>query len=147
MKEVESIPGTIGLEPVQAVELIETLIDSKKLGSIVGSPAEFKPLIVLGDHLYLQKMFYLENRFVDTLRQRFEATIETATTPSPSVRWPTCSIVRGRGNGKPLTLTIEQALAVRTATRHPMTIIGGLGTGKTTIVLSPCALAQAGCDV
>ena len=40
-------------------------------------------------------------------------------------------------NGQALTLKDEQVSAVRTATRHPMTIIsGGPGTGKTTIVLS-----------
>ena len=137
LKEVESIPGTIGLEPVQAVELVETLIDSKKLGSIVGSPAEFKPLIVSGDHLYLQKMFYLENRFVDTLRQRFEAKIETYDDTVIERALADVLDRPGLRNGKPLTLTIEQASAVRLATRHPMTIIsGGPGTGKTTIVLS-----------
>ena len=76
LKGIEPVPGTIGLEPVQAVELIETLIDSQRLGAVVGRPEEFKPLIVSGEHLYLQKMLYLEDQFVEVLRHRLDAGIE-----------------------------------------------------------------------
>ena len=44
--------------------LIDTLVDSRRLGSIVGGPEEFTPLIITGRHLYLQKMLRLEDRFV-----------------------------------------------------------------------------------
>ena len=67
LKGLEPMPATAGLEPVHAVELIETLIDSNQLEAIVGGAEEFKPLIVSGDHLYLQKMYYLEDRFVEVI--------------------------------------------------------------------------------
>ena len=47
-----------------------------RLGAVVGTPDEFKPLIVSGDHLYLQKMLYLEDRFVEVLRHRLDTEIE-----------------------------------------------------------------------
>jgi hypothetical protein len=61
LKRITPTSGTISLEPVQVVELIETLIDSHRLGTVVGRAKEFKPLIVCGDYLYLQKMLYLED--------------------------------------------------------------------------------------
>ena len=94
-------------------------------------------MIVSGDHLYLQKMFYLENRFVETLRHRLEAEIETYADDLIEHALADVLDRPGLRNEKPLALTNEQALAVRAAMRHPMTIIsGGPGTGKTTIVLS-----------
>jgi exodeoxyribonuclease V alpha subunit len=137
LKGIEPVPATISLEPVQAVELIETLIDSHRLGAVVGSPEEFKPLIVAGEYLYLQKMLYLEDRFVEVLRHRLDARapahdesqVEHAlrdVLDRPAVR-----------DGRPLILKDEQASAVRAAVHHPMTIIsGGPGSGKTTIILS-----------
>jgi exodeoxyribonuclease V alpha subunit len=137
LKGIAPVPGTTGLEPVQAVELIETLIDSHRLGAVVGTAAEFKPLIISGDHLYLQKMLYLEDRFVEVLHHRLyaeiqecdEAIVERAlrdVLERPAVR-----------NAHALTLKDEQISAVRAAIRHPITIIsGGPGSGKTTIVLS-----------
>jgi exodeoxyribonuclease V alpha subunit len=137
LKDTEPKPGTIGIEPAQAVELVETLIDTHKLEAIVGGPDEFKPLIISGDHLYMQKMLYLENRFVATLRHRLEAEIETY--DDGIIERALCDVLDrpGSRNGQALTLTHEQTSAVRAAMRHPMTIIsGGPGTGKTTIVLS-----------
>ena len=51
------------------------MIDSGRVGTIVGTAGEFKPLIVVGEYLYLQKMLHLENRFVDVLRRRLDAAI------------------------------------------------------------------------
>ncbi len=137
LREIEPSQATLHVDAVQAVELIETLIDSHRLDTVVGSTEEFKPLVISGDHLYFQKMLYLEDRFVEGLRQRLddetternELIIERAlrdVLKRPAVR-----------DGQALTLTDEQVSAVRAVTHHPMTIIsGGPGTGKTTIVLS-----------
>jgi exodeoxyribonuclease V alpha subunit len=137
LKGIESAADRSDVEPVAAVELIETLIDSQRLTAVVGSAQEFKPLIVAGDHLYLQKMFYLEGRFVDVLGHRLTADVETYdearidravrdVVGRPSAR-----------NGHTLALKDEQVAAVRIAMLNRMTIIsGGPGTGKTTIVLS-----------
>ena len=47
-----------------------TLIDKGSLESIMGQPGSFKPLIDAGSHLYLQKMFELENRFTGALKAK-----------------------------------------------------------------------------
>ena len=137
LRGLEPTVATLNIEPVQAVELIETLIDSHRLGAIVGGTEEFKPLVISGDHVYFQKMLYLEDRFVEVLCHRLdgeihdcdEAIVERAlrdVLERPAVR-----------DGQDLTLNDEQISAVRAVTHHPMTIIsGGPGTGKTTIVLS-----------
>ena len=137
LRGIEPSSATLYIKPEEAVELIETLIDSHRLGAVVGSTEEFKPLIISGEHLYLQKMLYLEDRFVKVLRQRQESEIEEcdAVIVERALR-----DVLGRPavrDGLALTLTGEQLSAVRAVTRHSMTIIsGGPGTGKTTIVLS-----------
>jgi exodeoxyribonuclease V alpha subunit len=137
LKDIEHAPGAIGLEPVQAVELVETLIDSQRLGAVVGLHDEFKPLVVSGDHLYLQKMLYLENRFVEVLRHRLDAAIEEYDDAIVERALRDVLDRPGSRDGQPLTLTTDQELAVRAATRYPLTIIsGGPGTGKTTIILS-----------
>ena len=133
LKDIEPVPGAIGLEPAQAVELI----DSHRLGAVVGLHDEFKPLVVSGEHLYLQKMLYLENRFVDVLRHRLDAAIEEYDDAIVERALRDVLDRPGSRNGQPLTLTTDQELAVRAAIRHPLTIIsGGPGTGKTTIILS-----------
>ena len=137
LKGQDPPPPALRLEAVQAVKIIEKLVDSQRLGSIVGSAGEFKPLVVSGPYLYLQKMLHLEDRFVAVLRRRLgaagpeygEAAVEHAlrdVLERPASR-----------RGQAVNLTGEQEAAVRAAARHPMTIIsGGPGTGKTTIILS-----------
>ena len=105
--------------------------------AIVGRADEFKPLIVSGPYLYLQKMFYLEDRFVDTLRRRLDADI--AECDEARVEQSLRDVLDRSGfrNGQAMRLRDEQESAVRLAARYPMTIIsGGPGTGKTTVVLS-----------
>jgi exodeoxyribonuclease V alpha subunit len=137
LQGVQSSPDTGGMSPVQAVELVETLIDTHRLGTLIGSPEEFKPLIVSGEHLYLQKLLSLENRFVEVLNHH----LATGTMFSDDVDMEQAlRDVLARPvfrNGQPVRLTDEQESAVRSCARSPLTIIsGGPGTGKTTIVLS-----------
>ena len=88
-------------------------------------------------HLYLQKMLYLEDRFVEVLHHRLDGEIETYDEANVERALRDVLDRPVLRNGQPLTLKDEQVTAVRAATRHPMTIIsGGPGTGKTTIVLS-----------
>lgn len=52
------------------MKLAESLIEEGRVAAIVGGPEDFKPLIVDGPYLYLQKMRALEERFADALRRR-----------------------------------------------------------------------------
>ncbi len=137
LKGQDPVPPPLRLEAVQVVKIIEKLVDSKRLGTIVGSAGEFKPLVVLGPYLYLQKMLHLEDRFVAVLQRRLEAV---------GPEYDAAAVEHALGDvlerpalrrGQAVNLTGEQEAAVRAAVRLPMTIIsGGPGTGKTTIILS-----------
>jgi exodeoxyribonuclease V alpha subunit len=126
-----------GLNAAGAVTLADGLIDQGRVAAIVGGPEDFKPLIVDGPYLYLQKMRALEERFADALRRRIDGDdtgwpeVEVSAAVHDVERRPA---VRDR---LPLPLSDDQLAAVRTAASHRLTVIsGGPGTGKTTIVVS-----------
>lgn len=132
--EGEAIPG---LDASLAVTLADELVDGRRVAAIVGGPEDFKPLIVEGPYLYLQKMRALEERFARSLRRRLGG---------DEGGWPETDVVAAvadvvdrppvRG-GIPLPLSDDQLAAVRVAARHRLAVIsGGPGTGKTTIVVS-----------
>ena len=98
-RRIELVKGLIGgvepkvksenlADPAQAIQLMDTLIESGRLGAIVGSEDEFKPLIVTNEHLYLQKMLNLENRFADVMHRRLEAELPG---------WPEDEVERAAG--------------------------------------------------
>ena len=134
LEEEGPIPG---LNASTAVTLADGLIDDGRVAAIVGGPEDFKPLIVDGPYLYLQKMRALEERFADALRRRIEG--DDAGWPEAEVSAAVRDVegrpaVRDQG---PLPLSADQVAAVRTAASHRLTVIsGGPGTGKTTIVVS-----------
>jgi len=137
LAEPPSVDGLDPLLPDRAAELMKTLIDSNRASALVGTTNDFKPLIVAGDHLYLQKMLHLENQLVAVLRRMIgtkppgwtDQAIDTAlrdVLDRPVVR-----------EERAVALTDEQCEAVRASLQSNATIIsGGPGTGKTTIVLS-----------
>jgi exodeoxyribonuclease V alpha subunit len=125
------------LDETGAVEAGDRLIASGRAAAVVGVAGEFKPLIVAGPHLYLQKMHALEERFAAALRPRCTGTVpewddETAEQALRDVQG-----TPALHNGRPVSLSAEQADAVRAALRYPLAVIsGGPGTGKTTVVVS-----------
>jgi exodeoxyribonuclease V alpha subunit len=125
-------------ETARQCEAIRALIGAGRLALIAGAAAtDFKPLIVAGEHVYLQKMLHLEDQLVAGIRARRDARIP---------RWPEAEVAAATrdvlarptsGRKGPIALTSEQREAVHTAVNNPLTVIsGGPGTGKTTIVLS-----------
>ena len=123
--------------PSQAVDADR---DHDRLGpgrTIIGTAGEFKPLVVDGEYLYLQKMLHLENRFVEALRRRLEAAIPAWSPEVSEEHCATCWCGLVYRDGSPVALATEQMAAVRRRCNIPITIVsGGPGTGKTTIVLS-----------
>jgi exodeoxyribonuclease V alpha subunit len=125
------------VNPTEAIDLMETLVESGRLGAIVGSETEFKPLIVADGHLYLQKMLHIENRFTEVLRRRMEA--EIADWPPRQVERALADVVARPSvrNGQSIRLLDDQQSAVLAAARSSIAVVsGGPGTGKTTIVMS-----------
>jgi len=125
------------VDPVQAAELMENLVDSGRAGALIGAGDAFKPLIIAGPHLYLQKMLHLEDRFVDVLRRRLAAEIPgwSQEHVEAALR-DVCARPTVRAE-QTIELEDEQQAAVRVALHYPVTIVsGGPGTGKTTIVVS-----------
>jgi exodeoxyribonuclease V alpha subunit len=117
--------------------LMAELAEPGRASTLIGDPADFKPLVVAGDHLYIQKMLHLESELVAALRRKLEERAQD---------WRERAINDALGDvvarpptakGHPLKLTDEQREAVRASVRSPIAIIsGGPGTGKTTIVVS-----------
>ena len=119
------------------MKVADELIDSGHVSAVVGVAGDFKPLVVAGSHLYLQKMHALEHQFATSLLGRMtelgpewdekaaaEAVREVK--DHPAVR-----------EAKPIPLSDDQVAAVGTAVRFHLAVIsGGPGTGKTTIVVS-----------
>ena len=116
--------------------LMERLFTSDS-SMIIGHAGSFKPLVIAGSYLYLQKMLQLEDQFVEVIRHRLSI---------PILGWPEQEIDRALSdvltrpvshNTRSIILESEQQEAVRSAVCYPMTIIsGGPGTGKTTIIVS-----------
>jgi len=125
------------VDPVQAAELMEALVDSGRASALIGAADAFKPLIVAGPHLYLQKMLHLEDRFVAAIHRRLAADIPgwSEEQVEAALR-DVCARPTVRAE-QPIELEDEQQAAVREALHYPVTIVsGGPGTGKTTIVVS-----------
>jgi exodeoxyribonuclease V alpha subunit len=140
-KLLKNIKPTTGLDTlvdsVKAIKLMETLIESGRAHVLIGTADEFKPLINTASHLYFQKMLYMEDRFVATMRGRLTAEIPG---------WS-----QGRVNGalhdvcsrpmihaeRVINLEVEQQETVKVVVRYPVTVIsGGPGTGKTTMIIA-----------
>ncbi|WP_406699287.1 exodeoxyribonuclease V subunit alpha [Singulisphaera sp. Ch08] len=129
----------LGLDAAKAVATADALIAERRVDAIVGGPEDFKPLIVDGPFLYLQKMRALEERFAEALRRRIKGDADGAGWPEAEVSAAVLD-VEGRPavrDGKALPLSHDQLAAVRVAASHRLAVIsGGPGTGKTTIVVS-----------
>jgi hypothetical protein len=61
------------LGPAEATKLMQDLVNSGQLGAIVGGAEDFKPLVLCGNYLYLQKMLRLEDQFVKAMSHRLTA--------------------------------------------------------------------------
>jgi exodeoxyribonuclease V alpha subunit len=113
------------------------MIDSGRASTIIGTSTDFKPLIVDGPYLYLQKMLHLENRFVEALRRRLDTAIPAWSDEATEEALRDVLARPVHRNGSPVALASEQEAAIRAAVQYPITVVsGGPGTGKTTIVLS-----------
>jgi exodeoxyribonuclease V alpha subunit len=129
----ESMP----LEPARLLGCADRLIDSGRAGLVVGQAGEFKPLIVSGAYLYLQKMHELEVRFAASLRRRLSRAGSDWTEDEMSRVMSAIHDRPGVRAGTPIVLSPDQTAAVRAALRFRLAVIsGGPGTGKTTIVVS-----------
>jgi exodeoxyribonuclease V alpha subunit len=134
---VKPISGCDRLEPARAAHLMESLIDSGSADVVIGHAGSFKPLIIAGSYLYLQKILQLEDQFVEVIRRRLSATVQDWS--DEQINRALCEVLSRpvNHNTGSIVLESEQREAVRVAVRNPMTIIsGGPGTGKTTIIIS-----------
>jgi exodeoxyribonuclease V alpha subunit len=134
---VKPISGCDRLEPARAAHLMESLIDSGSADVVIGHAGSFKPLIIAGSYLYLQKILQLEDQFVEVIRRRLSATVQDWS--DEQINRALCEVLSRpvNYNTGSIVLESEQREAVRVAVRNPMTIIsGGPGTGKTTIIIS-----------
>ncbi len=131
-----------GWAPDQILTDIHNLLANNRAPSVIGQPADFKPLIVSGQHLYHQRMLHNETHLVEILAKRLEQPFRTLDS-SPDLRTIRTALddilahAPQRADGQAMTLNTEQQYGVLTALHAPLSIItGGPGTGKTSIVVS-----------
>jgi exodeoxyribonuclease V alpha subunit len=133
---ITPVPGFEPLDRARVAELTEKLLTSSA-GIAIGHAGSFKPLIIAGSYLYLQKMLQLEDRFVEVIRRRLSAPVQGWS--EQQIDRAICDVLSRpvSHNTGSIVLENEQQEAVRAAVSYPMTIIsGGPGTGKTTIIVS-----------
>ena len=106
---------------------LEKWIEALQASTVVGSPQQFRPLVLCGDgRLYLHRYWEYEDRIARALQDRVEAEVGIDE-DRLSDAWQKLS--------SRMTMSSEQATAAVAATMRGLTVLsGGAGTGKTTIV-------------
>src|SRR5690554_1914652 len=124
-----------GWAPDQILTDIHNLLADNRAPSVIGQPADFKPLIVSGQHLYHQRMLHNETHLVEILAKRLEQPFRTLDS-SPDLHTIRTALddllahAPQRADGQAMTLNTEQQYGVLTALHAPLSIItGGPGTG------------------
>ncbi len=108
------------------IERIVRLLEDGGASAVIGREVEdYKPLVLLGEHVYVQRLLFLERRIADHFARHVG--VLRAVDVDAAVK----DVLDGS------VLSDEQRHAVKRAATQPLTIIsGGPGTGKTSIVVS-----------
>ncbi len=116
------------------------LLAAGKLDALVGAPGDYKPLIVEDDAIYHQRMLHYEEELVEALSRRLTEQVPGVLDPEAS---PDAQLAALRGAlgqvvaSSPVTLTGEQQAAILLAASSPLAlVVGGPGTGKTSVIVS-----------
>ncbi len=148
-------PLPLPMDADALIDLIHHVLSEQKAPTVIGGPADYKPLLFVPPFVYQQKLWDYESRFAKRFTQLLG---RPATTIDADHLTEVLAILRQHPpmHGKTaLKLSAEQEYAVLTAIHSPVTLIsGGPGTGKTSIVifilrllthlgLSPQAIALA----
>jgi exodeoxyribonuclease V alpha subunit len=137
LARVQSADESSKVDPSAVATLMMELIERDRASALIGRACDFKPLVVVGDYLYLQKMLHLENRFVSALRSKLDAGVPGWQERDIDLALSNVLDRPPKAKGHSPKLNDEQREAVRAAVQSAVTIIsGGPGTGKTTIVVS-----------
>lgn len=142
--------GSEGLEDLlpkldaapEDLKAVRELLEQARTGAgpaagLIGAPGDYKPFVIDGGSLYLQRMRYFEDRLVESLRERMAAPATAFDEARAREALDEVMRVAPVMSGKPVALSDEQREAVLTALREPFTVVsGGPGTGKTSIVVS-----------
>lgn len=121
---------------------IQWVLEQRRARTLIAeSPDAYTPLVLVGDHLYLQRMLRLEERLVSAIVAR-----ATGGEPVPEAHLEDVLARPAFAEDRPVTLSEEQRSAVARALGANLLVIsGGPGTGKTSIVVAILrALVRAG---
>jgi exodeoxyribonuclease V alpha subunit len=128
---------------------IADLVRPGRCAFVIGQrPDERKPLLYLEPSLYHQRIHHAENRLAEHLARL--CTQPDSTAPGAAALKAAIDDVAARPSfldGRAISLSPEQRLAVETAVGSRLAVIsGGPGTGKTSIVVTILrVLARVGC--
>lgn len=131
------LPPGLPIAPREVLARIHALLDAGMLTALVGEPEDYRPLVLDGDAVYPQRLWFYEGRLAQALAMRLgqqRASVET--THVGRALAEVLGTARGAAGGQ-LSLTSEQQYAVLSAVHAPLTLItGGPGTGKTSVIVS-----------
>lgn len=125
------------IDPARAYEEIEHLLKDRQAGQVIGGPESYKPLILESAYLYHQKLFRLEQLFVENILRRLVRRPPLIEVKSHADYWQAVQARPAVLGGKTIAFNAEQQHAVLTSLRSGFTVIlGEPGSGKTTIVVA-----------
>ena len=118
---------------------VVALLAARRGAPIIGySEHDYAPLLVVGQHVYIQKMLNLELRLVEALKARLSRPRSSEMFGAHAIESALLDVVArpsiGSRGAEPPTEEQQQAL-VKAARRPLLLISGGPGTGKTSIVV------------
>ena len=134
--------GTPGADRAEVRRLLEEWRAGEEeatLSPILGRPGAYKPLILDGDQLYIQRMYRAEQELIAALELRMDAAVRAESAGAASIEAAMQQVLAAPPTigGARILLSDEQRRAVEKALRLPLAVIsGGPGTGKTSIVVS-----------
>src|SRR5262249_36111658 len=107
----------------------ERLLAEGRAPSVIGAPGDYRPLILAGGHIYLERLLREEQRFIESISARLGAGVH---------RVDEGALARALAEVRASSpLSNEQATVVERGVHGRFSIIsGGPGTGKTSIVVA-----------
>ena len=120
------------------LDITRVFLDQNGAPDVIGhSPEEYRPLLRIGGHLYHHRLYAVEERLGQSIKERLLVSQAHHSEMVKSARADVEQRPAILSSGVPISLSSEQGEALELAASRPLALIsGGPGTGKTSIVVA-----------